>query len=63
MRYLLLLPVTSWAAPADACTHCRPLVEARLAAEPFWPTALAAAVPALVLALVALLTHRTGGRR
>lgn len=63
MRYLLLLPVTSWATPADACTHCRPLVEARLVAEPFWPAVLAATVPALVLALVAQLTHHAGGGR
>lgn len=63
MRFLLLLPVASWATPAGACTDCRPLVEARLLAEALWPAAMATPLPALLLGLAAWLAHRTGSRR
>jgi len=59
MALLSLFP----AGPALACGACRPLVMARVAAEPFWPTALMLALPILLLVGIAWAVHRSGGAR
>ena len=63
MRSVMAFAAVLWAGGAAACSACRPLVMARISAEPFWPTALMLAVPAIVLVLLALTIHRGGSSR
>ena len=63
MRTVLALALLPWSGAAAACGSCRPLVMARIAAEPFWPTALLLALPVALLLLIALAVHHAGSRR
>jgi hypothetical protein len=63
MRSVLALSSLPWSGAAAACGSCRPLVMARIAAEPFWPTALMLALPIVLLVLIALMLDRAGSGR
>jgi hypothetical protein len=57
--WLLLL----FSLPAQACGACRPVVMARIAAEPYWPTALLLNLPVLLILILAVALYRAGAVR
>jgi hypothetical protein len=63
MRPTVALSLLPCPGPVVACGSCRPLVMARIAAEPFWPTVLMLALPVVLLVLLALVLHRGGSQR
>jgi hypothetical protein len=60
---VILPTLAAWPSFALACGSCRPLVMARIAAQPFWPTLALLALPPLLLVLIAAAIYRGGARR